>query len=294
MNDERAIEHRISAWLEGEASGSLPDRVLESVFAETRVAARRGGPFDGRFRHVSRLASGLVAAGAAAVILVFGASLLGSKGPATSSPGPSASSAAVIYPTPAPYQTNVEPTVQPRPSAQSEAIDATAFSAPFTMTWPTTVKLPWIKPDSVQVQPRYGTSFNVLLVGRVGTDPCHSTDLTATALKTPQELMDWLAAIPHVAAGPVSAVTLGGKPGLQRDTTVSPLTDCLDIQNLHTGIRTSLDNGYPGGFYLGTGQARWIAMTVGGKLIVVIVTPLTSPAFMADATQAMSTLRFAP
>ena len=292
MSNESTIEHRISAWLDGEAVGSLPDRVLELTFAETRVAPRPRRPFAGRFQLVSRYASIIVAVGAAAIVLVAGAALLGSK-PPTGTNGPSASSAAVVYPTPAPYQTDVQPTLPPRPSAQPEPIDATAFSVPFTLTWPGPVKLPWVKPDSVQVQPRYGTSFIVVLVGRVGKDPCHSTDLTATALTTPHEFMDWLAAIPHVAAGPVSNVSVGGKPALQRDITVSALTDCLDIQNLRTGIETSLDNGYPGGLYIGTGQARWIAMTVNGKLIAMLVTPLTSAAVMAEANQAISTLHVA-
>jgi hypothetical protein len=295
MNDDRTFEQRISAWLDGEAVGGLSDRVLDAVFDETRAVHRRTSPVAGRFRQMSRYASTLVAVGAAAIIVVAGAALLGSTSPAASGPAsPAGSTGAVIYPTPAPYQTNVEPTLQPSQSPRPVVVDASAFSAPFTITWPEPVGIPWVRADSVQIRPRYAASFNALVVGRVGTDPCHSQDLTAATLKTPQALMDWLAGIPHVTAGPVSTISLGGKPALQRDITVGSLSDCLDIQNLHTGIKTSLDNGYPGGFYIGTGQVRWIAMTVDGKLIAITVGPLTSAAFMTEATEAMATLQFLP
>jgi hypothetical protein len=294
MTDNRTIEQRIATWLEGEAVGVLPDRVLESVFTETRVVIRRRSPFDGRSSHVSRFASALVAVGAAAIVLVFGASLLGSKGPATSSPGPSASSAAIAYPTPAPYQTVLQPTLAPSAASPTpEDIDATAFIVPFTMTWPERVELPIVWSDSVQVRPRYGTSFTMLQIGKVGADPCHNQQLTATALTTPQQFMDWLAGIPHVTATPVKTVTVGGKPALQRDLDISPLTDCQDLSQLYSGIHSRLDDG-PGGFYFGPGKVEWTAMTVNGHLIAFMIAPLTSPTFVPEANQAVASIRFVP
>ena len=51
MTDDRSFERRMVTWLEEEAAGSLPDRVLESVFAETRVTRRPAWPFAGRLPH---------------------------------------------------------------------------------------------------------------------------------------------------------------------------------------------------------------------------------------------------
>jgi hypothetical protein len=296
MTDDRRIEYRISAWLEEEAVGDLPDRVLDSVFEQTRVA-RRPSRFAGRLQQMSRSVSGLIAVGAAAIVLViFGVALLAARPPsaATGSPVPSASSAAAVYPTPAPRQTDLPSTVPSPTGPSAETIDATAFAVPFTMLWPERVQLPLVWPDGVQVRPRYGTSFTMLLIGQVGADPCHNQKLIETPLRTPQEFMDWLAAIPHVSAQPIQSVTVGGQPALQRDLDISPLNDCQDQSTLYSGIHSRLDDGYPGGFYFGPGKVRWTAMTVKGQLIAFMLTPLESQAFVTEANQAISTLQFLP
>lgn len=98
MSGDRTIEDRISRWLEEDAVGGLPDRVLESVFAETRAAPRRSRPFAGRVPTMSRFGSGLVAVGAAAIVLLVAAALLGSR-PPSSGVGPAASSPGLASPT---------------------------------------------------------------------------------------------------------------------------------------------------------------------------------------------------
>lgn len=89
MTDDLGFERRITTWLEEEAAGSLPDRVLESVFDQTRVARRRAWPFAGRFPAVPRIAMSLVTVGATAVVVMLGVALLGQPSASVgSSPAP--------------------------------------------------------------------------------------------------------------------------------------------------------------------------------------------------------------
>jgi len=89
MTDDRGIERRIEVWLEEEAVGSLPDRVLDSVFVQTRVARRRTRPFAGRFPTVPRIAMSLIAVGATAIVVMLGVALLGQPaGQVGDSPAP--------------------------------------------------------------------------------------------------------------------------------------------------------------------------------------------------------------
>jgi hypothetical protein len=293
MSDNQSIDHRIATWLEGEAAGSLPDRVLESVFAQTRVAPRRSRLFAGRFQTVSRYASALVAVGAAAIIVVAAAALIWSAPPAAS-PRPTGSAAAAVYPTPAPAQTHLEPTLQPPSSPQPMTIDASGFVVPFTMTWPAPVQLPLIKPDGVEIHARYGTGFVLFQITRVGKDPCMTDEQLPAALTTPQQFMDWLGSISHASAGPVSSTTVDGQPALERTFDVdSSLAGCVDPGNLHSGIKTQLAEGYPGGFYMAVGDhERWVAFTVKGKLVAFVIWPLTSQAFVTEAGQAIATIHF--
>jgi len=91
MTDDRSFERRMVTWLEEEATGSLSDRVLESVFAETRVARRPARPFAGRFPTVPRIAVALMAVGTTAIVLMLGVALLGR--PSARVGGPPASTA---------------------------------------------------------------------------------------------------------------------------------------------------------------------------------------------------------
>jgi len=91
MTDDRSIERRIAVWLEEEAVGSLPDRVLDSVFAQTRVARRPARPFAGRLPSLPRFATSLIAVGASAIVIILGVALLGRPaGQVGASPMPTA------------------------------------------------------------------------------------------------------------------------------------------------------------------------------------------------------------
>jgi Tol biopolymer transport system component len=72
MTGPRPVEERISLWLEEEAPGQLPDRVLESTFARTRALRDRPGPSIWRLFPMSRPVSTLLAVGAAAIVIVVG------------------------------------------------------------------------------------------------------------------------------------------------------------------------------------------------------------------------------
>jgi dipeptidyl aminopeptidase/acylaminoacyl peptidase len=72
MTEHRTVDERISMWLEEEAQGQLPDRVLEAAFDRTRVIRHRPGPSAWRPYTMSRQISALIAVGAAAIIIVVG------------------------------------------------------------------------------------------------------------------------------------------------------------------------------------------------------------------------------
>ena len=91
MNGPRSIEERISSWLEEEAQGQLPDRVLEATFTQTRAIRARPGPTTWRPLPMSRPFATLLAVGAAAIIIVLGFNALrpASTPAVGSSPSPS-------------------------------------------------------------------------------------------------------------------------------------------------------------------------------------------------------------
>jgi len=128
MSNERTIGPRITAWLEEEATGTLPNRVLDSVFEQTREARRRRSPLAGRMFRMPRSLSVLIAVGAAAIILVVAAALFGPKPlPGTRGPGitaatsPSAATSPVATPA-------VTPAATPVPSATPLAAAADVTS----------------------------------------------------------------------------------------------------------------------------------------------------------------------
>jgi len=100
MTDDRSFERRMVSWLEEEATGSLPDRVLDSVFAETRVARRPARPFAGWFPTVPRIAVALTAVGTTAIVLMLGVALLGRSSARVASPPASTAPLASHEPAP--------------------------------------------------------------------------------------------------------------------------------------------------------------------------------------------------
>jgi hypothetical protein len=95
MTTPPSTEERISRWLEEEAGGPLPDRVLEASFATTRGMRQVRAPAWRSFT-MSRPIPGMIAVGAAAVLIVAGVLYFqpvpsGNVGGAAPSPSPSTS-----------------------------------------------------------------------------------------------------------------------------------------------------------------------------------------------------------
>lgn len=117
MTGPRPAEDRIAMWLEEEANGVLPDRVLDAAFERTRALrqARRSAwrPFT-----MSRPIPAMVAAGAAAIVIVAGVMVL--RPSPTSNVGGSPPSAS---PT-----TSATPTASPSPSPTPAPLDTSAWT----------------------------------------------------------------------------------------------------------------------------------------------------------------------
>ncbi len=108
MTGPRSVEERISLWLEEEAVGQLPDHTLDATFERTRAIRRRPGLSTWRPFPMSRPFSTLIAAGAAVIAIVIGASMLRPTGQPSvvgATPSASATAGATAKPTarPTPY-----------------------------------------------------------------------------------------------------------------------------------------------------------------------------------------------
>jgi hypothetical protein len=202
MNAPRSTEERISLWLEEEAQGPLPDRVLEASFERTR-GSRQVRASAWRPSKMTRPIPAFVAVGAAAILLVIGVSFLrpssdpGGVGGTAPTPTPSpATSPAEVRPTPMPsldtstWETYTSPryglsiahpadwTVEPGDHDWSLEIDA---------AWPNTAADKFSSPDghialaawSVPVEP--GTDLNAWIQAycEKNTEPC--TEIQARA-----------------------------------------------------------------------------------------------------------------
>jgi hypothetical protein len=160
------------------------------------------------------------------------------------------------------------------------------------MSWEVPVR-PSVKPDVVDIFSG-SSGMNVFNVTRVGKDPCHTNDLLASPLTTPQQFMDWLATIPKVTVGAVTTASIGGQAALERTVTVGVLTGCIDSAYLHSGIVSQYGGG-SGGYFMSAGEEeRWIAMAVHGKLIAIAIWPHGEATLGGAATRALGTLQFTP
>ncbi len=226
MPTDRQLDQTISRWLEAEAPGPLPDRVLGATFERTRKARQQG-----RWRALLRrlqvnkfVPIGLGTA-AVVVVLVVGAQLLGSPAPggvgAAPPPEPSAAPS---------------PTAEPSVAAPSSTADAGLAKGPFTIVDEgakdspvrQTVTIPapgWISrpafggllkgedadpPEAVLLAWSWpaGTPFYVY------GDPCQWKSTTPdTPATTVDEIVTALAAQASRAASTPVEVTVGGHPG---------------------------------------------------------------------------------
>ncbi|MBA3778194.1 MAG: hypothetical protein H0X16_02600 [Chloroflexi bacterium] len=233
MPTDRQLDQTISRWLEAEAPGPLPDRVLGATFERTRKVRQQG-----RWRallarlHMKGFAMNKlvpIGLGAAAVVvaLVIGAQLLGTPNGGTGS-GASPSPEPTATPEP-----SVAGSATPEPSAPAAGLElgpfvATGTDDPVQITvniassgW---VPLPAFdalhKNDDGLDSPEYvgaallawawpaGTGFNVY------GDPCQwSTTVPETPATTPDEIAAAFAAqAASDATAPVD-VTVGGFAG---------------------------------------------------------------------------------
>jgi hypothetical protein len=102
------VEERLARWMEEEAQGHLPQRVFAATFDRTRTLRRRPGPFGWRLPEMPRALITVIAAGAVAIALVFGAMLAGGGGPPASAP------TAPPSPSPSSSEAAASPTFDPR------------------------------------------------------------------------------------------------------------------------------------------------------------------------------------
>jgi hypothetical protein len=110
MHPDDQLGDRISRWLEGEAPGQMPDRVLSATFERTR-ASRQHGRYRALLGRMQMNRTVLGLAGAAAVVLVAAVAL--NADPAPAGVGGPASPVASPSPSPTPSPSS------PPPSAAS-------------------------------------------------------------------------------------------------------------------------------------------------------------------------------
>lgn len=79
MTAPRSVEDRIALWLEEEAEGRLPDRVLAATFERSRVTRQASGRSIWRAFPMSRPIPTMIAVGAAVILVAVGVSLLASR-----------------------------------------------------------------------------------------------------------------------------------------------------------------------------------------------------------------------
>jgi hypothetical protein len=136
MAGDRQLDEKISTWLEAEAPGQLPNRVLSATFERTRESAQQGG--WRRFRWslpVSRFGSA-VAATAVVVIGVMAAGIYFNQPGNVGRPGSVASASPSESATPDVTQPASTPTAEPTsaPTA-TPAPTPTSTPAPALITW---------------------------------------------------------------------------------------------------------------------------------------------------------------
>ncbi len=160
MAGDRQIDEKISTWLEAEAPGPLPDRVLSATFERTRKSGQHAGwrrflwrlPVNGFASAVTATAVVVIAVMAVGVYLnqpgivgrpgsVASASPSPSAAPESTQPGASGSAPAET-PTPEPT-----PTLTPEPTAEP-----TSTPTPALITWNSQSGLEdWPAPPRVEI-----------------------------------------------------------------------------------------------------------------------------------------------
>ena len=273
---------RIADWLEDDPDHA-PGPVLPTVVAAfPLITQRRASRLPWRNLNMTRFALVGAAAAVGGLLLLGGALYLLGR-----------SDQSVGVPAPIPSSPSTAPGDVPAPSATPTVVDATGFVAPFRMTLDAPIDSSQVKTDVVDVI-FDGGGMNVFHVEQVGSDPCHSNDLLAEPLRTPQEFMDWLDTIPQTTTRPVTSVSIDGRSALERPVSVGTLDGCIDADALHSGI-VSQYGGEPGGYFMGAGeQGRWVALDANGQLVVFVVWAAEGGTISEAASRAVDTVDFTP
>ena len=199
----------------------------------------------------------------------------------------------VGVPPPTPGAPSSTPSDTPAPSATPTVVDATGFAAPFRMTLDAPIESSQVQADVVDVK-FDGGGMNIFHVEQVGIDPCHSNELQAEPLRTPQEFMDWLETMPKTTTSPVASLSIDGRDALERTVSVGTLDDCFDTGRLHSGIVSQYGGG-DGGYFIGAGeQERWVALDANGQLVVFVVWAADGGTISEAASRAVDTVDFTP
>ncbi|MEO6207323.1 MAG: hypothetical protein ABIP77_05165 [Candidatus Limnocylindrales bacterium] len=98
MPTDKQLDQKISRWLEAEAPGQVPDRVLRATFERTRKTRQHGG-WRALLRRIYVNKIVPIGLAAAAVVLVLGAQLLGPPAPSGVGGAPSAPPSPTAAPT---------------------------------------------------------------------------------------------------------------------------------------------------------------------------------------------------
>lgn len=295
MNAGRDVERLIAAWLAEEAPVSSPDGILHAAARVIdRTKQRRAWRVPWRLPSMNcpALAAAIVVAAvvavAAFVFLREPASVASPPSPAPSAAAVAASSAPSVEPTPPDATASATTSDAPTASAFAADIDGSPFAIPFRMTWDTPVTIHMKSQEADFISNAAG--MNLFNVTRVAKDPCHSNNLTASPLTSPQQFMDWLSTIPKTTSGPVSHGTVDGVPALERIVTVGTLDGCIDTGDLHSGIDTQ-DNGT--GWFMAAGDVEhWVVLEHNGKLLAIVLWPNGDESLNGSAVRALASIKF--
>jgi hypothetical protein len=309
MTDDRSLERAARSWIQAGPT-TAPDRAIEAALLRIESTPQiRDFEIPWRLPRMMTPAR-LAMASAVSVLLIGGFLLLGrpsqpSVGPSLTTPEPTSKASMTSSPPP------------PEPSSDSSSqslaeqlqkgknrwlapgifgspstlIDATDFVVPFRMTWDTPVASKG-NIDIVDISIADG-GVHAFRADFVGQDPCHTNDLRADPLQTPQQFMDWLASIPGATVEPVSRVVVDGHEGLSRILSVGDLAGCFDTFHLHSGILHGQYGTEHGGFFLVAGEReRWVSLDVDGHLIAIVIERVQDESLSAAADHALGTIVF--
>ena len=293
MTGPRPAEERIALWLEEEAAGFLPDRVLDATFARTRGLgqARRSAwrPFT-----MSRPIRALIAVGAAAIVVVLGAITLVPREPRT-----------IV---------GIDPTSSPTPSASStsrnlatetpQAVVPT-FRSPLALTLPPGWRVVEDEPDRflagrLRPGPGFGPISNgvdLMLVAEVYADPCDTTRGLATSVgPTARELATWLTSIePLKATVAIEPVSIDGTSAIKLDEAYRHVNTSAYAQgDIDTCPELALWPLASGDYRLfGEERLEFLVMDVGNERVVAVAVGMDdAEAMNAEARAVLETLTF--